>query len=81
MTIAAASTSPPAAAGIALERRCACPGGNRRLPIRVSPGGLAALHRALASSGVDPNAEVLTFRCGDCRTVVSITARDLYLVD
>ena len=81
MTAVGASTG--LAVGLPLEKRCQCPGGTRRLPLRMQMPGVLALHGALKASAVQPdgNAVVLTYRCSGCRQTVALTVRDLFLAD
>ena len=64
---------------VPLEARCACPS-VRRLPVRLASDGLAELRRCLRGK-LPPELPVMTYWCRYCKTVVILTARDLYLAD
>ncbi len=58
---------------------CNCPSETRRPPLRVVPD-TAYRVRALIADNIK-DAVLLTYRCGDCRTIVELRLSDLALVD
>lgn len=51
----------------------------RKPPIDVCIGALPLLRGALARSTMQADTPILTWRCRDCKGVVTITAADLHL--
>lgn len=57
---------------------CKCNRGKRRPPIRVIPDAVFLLRPLL--EGVPPNTVLMTYKCGDCQTLIEIKLSDLALV-
>jgi hypothetical protein len=55
--------------------RCKCPNRSEILPLRVVEGPAQLLREC----GLLPDTVVATWRCGICKGVVELTARDLHI--
>jgi len=58
---------------------CNCPSETRRPPLRIVPDTAYAIRGLI--EGKIKDSVLMTYRCGDCRTVVELRLSDLALVD